>query len=36
VQAGGKAYMKLVNDGTYKKLAEKYGLEESVLCLLNK
>ena len=31
-----EAYMKLVNDGTYKKLAEKYGLEESVLCLLNK
>ena len=30
-----EAYMKLVEDGTYAKLAEKYGLESNVLCLLN-
>ena len=30
------AIMKLVEDGTYLKLAQKYGLEENVLCLLNK
>ena len=30
------AFMKLVEDGTYLKLAQKYGLEENVLCLLNK
>ena len=28
--------MKLVDDGTYLKLAEKYGLDANVLCLLNK
>ena len=28
--------MKLVEDGTYEKLAEKYGLDANVLCLLNK
>jgi len=27
--------MKLVNDGTYLALAEKYGLDANVLCLLN-
>ncbi len=26
--------MKLVNDGTYLSLAEKYGLDINVLCLL--
>ena len=29
-----EAYTKLVKDGTYKKLAEKYGLSENSLCLL--
>ncbi len=28
--------MKLVEDGTYLRLAEKYGLDANVLCLLNK
>ena len=28
--------MKLVKDGTYEKLAEKYGLSPNALCLLNK
>ena len=28
--------MKLVEDGTYLALAQKYGLDENVLCLLNK
>ena len=28
--------MKLVEDGTYLSLAQKYGLDENVLCLLNK
>ncbi len=32
VEAG---IMKLVEDGTYLALAEKYGLDENVLCLLN-
>ena len=27
--------MKLVEDGTYLALAEKYGLDANVLCLLN-
>ena len=31
-----EAIMKLVADGTYLKLAQKYGLDENVLCLLNK
>lgn len=31
-----EAFMKLVKDGTYLKLAQKYGLDENVLCLLNK
>ena len=30
------ALMKLVEDGTYLSLGEKYGLEKEVLCLLNK
>ncbi len=30
------AIMKLVEDGTYLTLAQKYGLDENVLCLLNK
>ena len=30
------AYMQLVEDGTYKALAEKYELDEGALCLLNK
>ena len=30
------AIMKLVEDGTYLELAKKYGLDENVLCLLNK
>jgi len=30
------AIMQLVADGTYLKLAQKYGLDENVLCLLNK
>ena len=30
------AIMQLVEDGTYLSLAQKYGLEENVLCLLNK
>ena len=30
------AIMKLVEDGTYLQLAQKYGLDENVLCLLNK
>ena len=30
------AIMKLVEDGTYLALAQKYGLDENVLCLLNK
>ena len=30
------AVMKLVADGTYLKLAQKYGLDENVLVLLNK
>ena len=30
------AIMKLVEDGTYLELAQKYGLDENVLCLLNK
>ena len=30
------AIMKLVEDGTYLSLAQKYGLDENVLCLLNK
>ena len=30
------AIMQLVEDGTYLKLAQKYGLDENVLCLLNK
>lgn len=29
-----EAYMQLVEDGTYKTLAEKYGLDVSALCLL--
>lgn len=29
------AYMELVADGTYKTLAEKYGLDVNALCLLN-
>lgn len=28
------AYMQLVEDGSYQSLAEKYGLDESALCLL--
>jgi len=28
--------MKLVDDGTYLNLAEKYGLDANVLCLLSK
>ena len=28
--------MKLVENGTYLKLAEKYGLDPNVLCLANK
>ena len=28
--------MKLVEDGTYLSLAEKYGLDPNVLCLLPK
>jgi polar amino acid transport system substrate-binding protein len=31
-----ESFMKLVEDGTYKTLAEKYGLKDEVLCLLNK
>ncbi len=31
-----EAYMKLVEDGTYLSLAEKYGLDTNALCLLNK
>ena len=30
------AYMQLVENGTYKALAEKYELDEGALCLLNK
>ena len=30
------AYMKLVEDGTYLSLAEKYGLDTNALCLLSK
>ena len=30
------AYMQLVEDGTYKALAEKYELDEGALCLLYK
>ena len=30
------AIMQLVEDGTYLKLAQKYGLDENVLCLLYK
>ena len=30
------AIMQLVEDGTYLSLAQKYGLDENVLCLLNK
>lgn len=30
------AMKKVVENGTYEKLAEKYGLEKDVLCLLNK
>lgn len=31
-----EAYMKLVEDGTYLSLAEKYGLDTNALCLMNK
>ena len=31
-----EAYMKLVEDGTYLSLAEKYGLDTNALCLLSK
>jgi len=31
-----EAIMQLVENGTYLELAQKYGLEENVLCLLNK
>ena len=30
-----EAITKLVKDGTYQKLGEKYGLEANVLCLLD-
>ena len=31
-----EAFMKLVEDGTYLSLAEKYGLDVNALCLLSK